>query len=152
VDYKYIKVDVDDRIFRITISRPEVMNALHRDASREMGDAFQRYRDDPDLWVAILTGSGERAFSAGNDLKATAARGAQTGERVPFGGITYGFECDKPIVAAVNGVALGGGFELALACDVIVASRTARFGLPEPKVGFVAAAGGMHRLPQHVGL
>ena len=112
------------------------------------------FRDDPDAWVAIITGSGERAFSAGNDLKYTAERGRRS--RVvgsaPFGGISSDFECWKPIIAAVNGFALGGGLELALACDIIVAADHAEVGLPEVRVGLVAGAGGVHRLPRHVPL
>jgi enoyl-CoA hydratase/carnithine racemase len=99
------------------------------------------------LGVAVLTGAGSRAFCAGYDLKAAAARGDRTpAEDVPFGGITRGFECWKPIVAAVNGYALGGGLELVLASDIAVAADTAEFGLPEPRVGYVAVAGGVHRL------
>ncbi len=156
MSYQHITYRVEDRIAYVTIDRPEVLNALHAEANEEMADAFAAFQADADAWVAILTGSGERAFSAGNDLKATAARtregGGPPARHVPFGGITSGFECDKPIVAAVNGFAMGGGFELALACDVIIAADHARFALPEPLVGFVAAAGGLHRLPQHVPL
>ncbi len=159
--YEFITYRVADRIAYVTMNRPEVMNALHREANSEMRDAFERFRADDDAWVAILTGAGERAFSAGNDLRATAERGmaehaadrsASPARRVPLGGITSDFDCDKPLIAAVNGYALGGGFELALACDVIVAADSARFGLPEPRVGLVAAAGGMHQLPRHVPL
>ena len=153
--YEFITYRVNERIAYVTINRERVMNALHPDASVELRAAFTEFRDGDDAWVAILTGAGEHAFSAGNDLKAVAAR-SQAGEEeaapVPFGGITRDFECSKPIIAAVNGFALGGGFELAMACDIIIAAEHARFGLPEPRVGFVAAAGGMHRLPQHVGL
>jgi enoyl-CoA hydratase/carnithine racemase len=155
VTYEFITYEVADRIARVTISRPHVMNALHAEANAEMLDAFTAFRDDDEAWVAILTGAGDRAFSAGNDLRATAERTAR-GERrvagagVPLGGITYGFSCAKPIIAAVRGYALGGGFELAMACDVIVAGESARFGLPEPRVGLVAGMGGMHRLPMHV--
>jgi enoyl-CoA hydratase/carnithine racemase len=155
--YEFITYQVADRIAYVTINRPQVMNAMHAEANAEMRAAFTAFRDDDEAWVAILTGAGDRAFSAGNDLRATAERTARGEVRRPgvgvgFGGITSGFECPKPIIAAVNGYALGGGFELALACDVIVAADTARFGLPEPRVGLVAGAGGMHRLPQHVGL
>jgi enoyl-CoA hydratase/carnithine racemase len=153
--YEFITYRVQDRIAHVTINRPEVMNALHAEANAEMLDAFTSFRDDDAAWIAILTGAGDRAFSAGNDLRATAERTAR-GERrvagvgIPLGGITVGFECAKPIIAAVNGYALGGGFEMAMACDVIVAADTAQFGLPEPRVGLVAGMGGMHRLPQHV--
>jgi len=156
MSYDYLTYQVEDRIAYVTINRPEVLNALHPEVSAELARAFDSFRADPDAWVAVLTGSGERAFSTGNDLKATAARSrggdAAFPSGVPFGGITSGFECAKPVIAAVNGFALGGGFELALACDVIVAADHARFGLPEPLVGLVASAGGMHRLPQHVPL
>jgi enoyl-CoA hydratase/carnithine racemase len=153
--YEFITYRVADRIAYVTINRPEVMNALHAAANAEMLDAFSAFRDDDDAWIAILTGAGDRAFSAGNDLRATAARTARgeprvAGAGVALGGITLGFQCAKPIIAAVNGYALGGGFELAMACDVIVAAESARFGLPEPRVGLVAGMGGLHRLPQHV--
>jgi crotonobetainyl-CoA hydratase len=150
--YQFITYRVADRLAYVTMNRPEVMNALHAEANTEMRDAFERFRGDQDAWVAILTGAGEHAFSAGNDLRATAEHANPKPARVPLGGITSDFECDKPIIAAVNGYALGGGFELALACDVIVAADSARFGLPEPLVGLVAAAGGMHRLPRQVPL
>ena len=153
--HEFITYRVQDRIAYVTINRPEVMNALHPEGNAEMLDAFTSFREDDEAWIAILTGAGDRAFSAGNDLRATAERTAR-GERrvagagIPFGGITSGFECPKPIIAAVSGYALGGGFELAMACDVIVAADTAQFGLPEPRVGLVAGMGGMHRLPMHV--
>jgi crotonobetainyl-CoA hydratase len=152
--YRFITYGVADHVAYVTINRAEVMNALHAEGNAEMRDAFETFRGDEDAWVAILTGAGDKAFSAGNDLKVTAAATGQPDRqrRAPFGGITSGFECVKPIIAAVNGYALGGGFELALACDIIVASDQARFGLPEPRVGLVAAAGGMHRLPQQIPL
>ena len=100
--------------------------------------------------VAIVTGSG-RGFSAGNDLRYQ----AEGGERVPmprgFGGLTSRFDMNKPVIAAVNGVAMGGGFEIALACDLIIASDKATFALPEPKVGLAALAGGLNRLPRQIG-
>ena len=151
--YEFITYRVDEHLAYVTISRPERMNALHPEANAEMRDAFERFRADDDARVAIVTGAGERAFSAGNDLRATAERNragaaAPAAPRAPLGGITSDWECDKPIIAAVNGYALGGGFELALACDVIIAAESARFGLPEPTVGLVAGAGGVHRLPR----
>lgn len=157
-DYKYVIYEKKEHVAYVTINRPEVMNALHYDANVELSEIFNDFKQDEESWIAILTGAGERAFSAGNDLKATAAATAKgegmpsAGRFVPFGGITSGFECNKPIIAAVNGIALGGGFEIALACDLIIASENARFGLPEPRVGFIAGAGGTHRLPQQIPL
>jgi crotonobetainyl-CoA hydratase len=143
----------DGHLFIITINRPEVMNALHPPASAELSTVFDEFAADPDLWVAIVTGAGHRAFSAGNDLKYTAEGGDRSEyPSTGFGGITSRFDLNKPLIAAVNGVAMGGGFEIALACDIIVAADHARFGLPEPRVGLVAGAGGMHRLPQQLPL
>jgi enoyl-CoA hydratase/carnithine racemase len=150
--FEFITYEKQGRIAKITINRPEVMNALHPPANLELSAAFDDYAADADCWVAIVTGAGERAFSAGNDLKYSAqhgmgAVGFGTGG---FGGITARFDLFKPVIAAVNGLALGGGFEIALACDIIVAADTARFGLPEPRVGLAALAGGMQRLPRHI--
>ncbi|HZR42027.1 MAG TPA: enoyl-CoA hydratase-related protein [Ktedonobacteraceae bacterium] len=156
MSYRYVIYEKKDRIAYVTINRPEVMNALHYEANVELHEVFNDFKQDDEVWVAILTGAGNRAFSAGNDLKATAAATARgeklSGRQVPFGGITSGFECFKPIIAAVNGVAVGGGFEIALASDLIIAAEHARFGLPEPRVGLIAAAGGVHRLPQQIPL
>jgi enoyl-CoA hydratase/carnithine racemase len=158
--YQYILYEKKGHIAYITINRPEVMNALHAAANRELSEIFADFKEDDNAWVAIFTGAGSRAFSAGNDLKATAeetARGESRADEVPadrplnFGGVT-GLQCSKPIIAAVNGVAAGGGFEIALACDLIIAAEHARFALPEPLRGLVAGAGGMHRLPQHLPL
>jgi enoyl-CoA hydratase/carnithine racemase len=172
VGYQFAIYETKGRIAYVTFNRPQVLNALHHEAHLELADIFRDFVANDDLWVAIVTGAGERAFSAGNDLKVTAARaargepdprrappghprdaGASRGNPPPlgFGGLTE-LVCDKPIIAAVNGVALGGGFEMALACDIIVAAEHARFGLPEPRVGLVAGAGGVHRLPQQLPL
>jgi enoyl-CoA hydratase/carnithine racemase len=150
--YEFIKYEKQGRIARITINRPEVMNALHPPANQELSTAFDDFAADQESWVAIITGAGEKAFSAGNDLKYSAQHGmgAVTMGSGGFGGITARFDLFKPVIAAVNGLALGGGFEIALACDVIVAADSARFGLPEPRVGLAALAGGMQRLPRHV--
>jgi enoyl-CoA hydratase/carnithine racemase len=142
----------DGPVTTITIDRPAVMNAIHPPASRELSDAFDAFAADPDAWVAILTGAGDRAFSAGNDLKYQAAGNRIDGPPSGFGGITARFDNPKPVLAAVNGVALGGGFEMVLACDLAIASETASFGLPEPRVGLAALAGGLHRLPRQIGL
>jgi enoyl-CoA hydratase/carnithine racemase len=150
-NFESVRYEKSGQIAYVTINRPASLNALHAPASREMGQVFRDFRDDPALRVAILTGAGTRAFCAGYDLKAAAARADRSpAEDVPFGGITRGFECWKPIIAAVNGYALGGGLELVLACDIAVAADTAEFGLPEPRVGYVAVAGGVHRLMRQV--
>ncbi len=152
-EHEFATVETDDRILTVTINRPEVMNALHAAANHELDAIFNEFDADPDLWIAIVTGAGDRAFSAGNDLKATAAGGGGLGfPPSGFGGLTSRFESVKPIIAAVNGVAMGGGFEIALACDIIVASENAVFALPEPRVGLAALAGGLHRLPRKIGL
>jgi enoyl-CoA hydratase/carnithine racemase len=154
MEFKFIKYEKREHLAYITLNRPEVMNALHPPCHTEMDQVWDDFMADKDMWVAILTGAGERAFSAGNDLKWTAEH---RGERPPmskggFAGITARFDITKPIIAAVNGFALGGGCEIALACDIIVAADHARFGLPEPRVGLMAGAGGVHRLPRHIPL
>ena len=113
---------------------------------------FDDFSADPEQWVAIVTGAGDKAFCAGNDLKWQAAGGKRGTDKGGFAGLTSRFDCDKPIIAAVNGVAMGGGFEIALACDIIIASENATFALPEPRVGLAALAGGVHRLPRQIGL
>ena len=150
--YEYIGTETRGHIFIVTMNRPQVMNALHAPAHQEMADAWDHFAEDPELWVGIVTGTGDRAFSAGNDLKHQAAGGDMSMPRSSFAGLTSRFDCFKPIIAAVNGLALGGGFEIALACDIVVAAESARFGLPEPKVGLAALAGGMQRLPRQIGL
>ncbi|WP_025769413.1 enoyl-CoA hydratase-related protein [Thioalkalivibrio sp. HK1] len=156
MSHEFIEVSISERITTITIRRPEVMNALHPYALMEMDAAFNAFHEDDEQWLAILTGSGDRAFCAGNDLKFQADHGAErvrelrSGLVGGFGGLTRRVGCYKPIIAAVNGLALGGGFELALACDIIVAVDHATFGLPEPRVGLMAAAGGVHRLPRQI--
>ena len=149
-----------DRIAYVTINRPEAMNALGPDHNQEIIDVWTDFRDDPDVWVAILTGSGERAFCAGADLKTyTPSIGSgnpytirQVANGLGFGGITRGLEIWKPIIGAVNGYALAGGLELSLACDIRVASENAQFGCSEVKRGFHHCDGGTVRLPLIVGL
>ncbi len=148
----FVRYEKRDHVAFVTIDRPEVMNSLHPDANAELDQVWDDFGADPECWVAILTGAGEKAFSAGNDLKWTAQHGMPRLSKHGFGGITARFDLWKPIIAAVNGFALGGGLELALACDVIVAAEHATLGLPEPRVGLMAAAGGVHRLPRHVPL
>jgi enoyl-CoA hydratase/carnithine racemase len=152
--YEFVQVERAGRITVVTINRPEVMNALHIPAHAEFDAVFNDFAADPDQWVAIVTGAGDRAFSAGNDLKYTAAGGAGGDVKMPasgFAGLTDRYDLTKPVIAAVNGVAMGGGFEIALACDIIIASESAVFSLPEPRVGLAALAGGLHRLPRTIG-
>ena len=151
---QFCRVDRDGHLLTVTLNRPEVRNALHRAASDELDQVWAAYETDPDLRVAILTGAGDRAFSAGYDMKDSSD---QTGtafleSRHPrgFGALTHRFGMHKPIIAAVNGFAVGGGLELALACDVIVAADHAEFGFPEPRVGRMALDGGIHRLVRHI--
>jgi enoyl-CoA hydratase/carnithine racemase len=147
---EFCLVDKQDHVMTVTLNRPDRLNALHPPANAELGQVFDEFANDDDLWVAVITGSG-RGFSAGNDLRYQ----AEGGKRVPmprgFGGITSRFDLTKPVIAAVNGVAMGGGFEIALACDIIIASEAATFALPEPRVGLAALAGGLHRLPRAIG-
>lgn len=151
-DYQFITVAREGKLTILTMNRPDVMNAVHAPMHEEMGAALDDFAADPEQWVCIITGAGPRAFSAGNDLKATASGASVAWPKNGFGGITNRFDLAKPVIAAVNGVAMGGGFEIALACDLIIAADTAVFALPEPKVGLAALAGGMHRLPREIGL
>ena len=128
------------------------MNALHRPASLELEQVFDDFFNDSELWVAIITGAGEKAFCAGNDLKYQAAGNDTTLPPSGFGGLTGRFQTIKPVIAAVNGICMGGGFEIALACDLIVAAENAVFALPEPRVGLAAGAGGLLRLPRQIPL
>lgn len=150
--YQFAKVERKGRITIVTLNRPEVMNAMHSPAHFELHRVFDEFANDPEQWIAIVTGAGEKAFSAGNDLKWQAAGGKRGWDKSGFAGLTERFDCDKPIIAAVNGVAMGGGFEIALACDLIIAAENAVFALPEPRVGLAALAGGLHRLPRQIGL
>lgn len=150
--YEFVKVDRDGPVTTVTLNRPDVMNALHSPAHFELAEVFDAFAADPGQWVAIVTGAGERAFSAGNDLKHQAGGGKMGSPPSGFAGLTARYDLTKPVIAAVNGVAMGGGFEIALACDLIVASESAIFALPEPRVGLAALAGGLHRLPRQIGL
>lgn len=149
--YQYIKVERDGPVTTFILNRPDVMNALHSPAHFELHEAFDAFAADPEQWVGIVTGAGERAFSAGNDLKYQASGGEMKSPPTGFAGLTSRFDLTKPLIAAVNGVAMGGGFEIALACDIILASEAAVFSLPEPRVGLAALAGGLHRLPRAIG-
>jgi crotonobetainyl-CoA hydratase len=148
--HEFCIVEDEGHLRIVTMNRPEVMNALNSEAALELERVWDEFAERDDLWVGILTGAGDRAFSAGNDLKRQAAGTRGVRPRTGFGGLAHRFDLDKPLIAAVNGVAMGGGFEMALACDIIVASENAVFALPEPRVGFVAGGGGVHRLPRMI--
>lgn len=151
-EYEFCKVEREGRLTIVTINRPEVMNSLHPPANFELAKVFDSFAQDMEQWVAVITGSGDKAFSAGNDLKYQAAGNPITVPPTGFAGLTARYDLNKPVIAAVNGLAMGGGFEIALACDLIVAAESAVFALPEPKVGLAALAGGLHRLPREIGL
>jgi E-phenylitaconyl-CoA hydratase len=146
-----------DRIAVITINRPENMNAVDPETSAELTKAWEDFRDDPELWVGILTGQGDKAFSAGADLKklipfmarmAANERRAYEEKNPGLGGITRGLNLYKPVIAAVNGFCLAGGLEMALACDLRIAAEHAVFGLAEVSRGIIPGAGGTQRLPR----
>ncbi|QJQ31059.1 enoyl-CoA hydratase [Sphingomonas lacunae] len=146
----FITVSSAGPITTITLNRPEVMNCINPAMHHELQAAFDAFAADASQFVAVVTGAGERAFCAGSDLKARDLGAAYPASG--YAGLIERFDLDKPVIAAVNGLALGGGFEVALACDIIIASETASFGLPEPLVGAVALGGGMHRLARQIGL
>ena len=147
-----IDYEKEGRVAIFTINRPEAMNALNVEAVRELHEAMLDFRDAPELWVGIITGAGERAFCAGADIK----------DWLPFNkehrydpwsappSIMRGFELWKPLIAAVNGLALGGGLEMALACDIRIAAENARLGTPEVTLGLIPLWGGTQRLPRMV--
>ncbi len=157
MSYQYALYEKREHIAYVTINRPDVMNALHPPASNELWQIWCDFRDDPELRAAILTAAGDKAFCAGSDLKYLASHvqeyvGKSSRRPGGFGGITNRFRCYKPIIAAVNGLAVGGGLEIALACDIIIAAEHSRFALPEVRIGGIAAAGGIHRLPRQIPL
>lgn len=144
--------EIEGRIAVITINRPEARNAVNGAVASAMNDIMHRFESDTEVWIALLTGAGNRAFSAGADLKAMAGgqgRLLET-EEGGFAGFVR-FPRTKPIIAAVNGFALAGGTELVLACDLVIASEEAEFGLPEVARGIIAAGGGLFRLPLAIG-
>jgi enoyl-CoA hydratase len=135
----------------LTINRPEARNAINGPVSLAMSAFMDDLAEDPDCWVVVITGSGDKAFSAGMDLKAFASGegGDIMGASGGFGGLTQR-TFPKPIIAAVNGSALAGGFEIMLSCDLVVAAEHATFGIPEAKRGLIAGAGGLIRMPKRL--
>ena len=147
---EYCSIEKTDHLMTVTLNRPERLNAMHPPGNAELGEVFDEFTADDDMWVAIVTGAG-RGFCAGNDLRYQAEGGRWMPTPMGFGGLTSRFDLLKPVIAAVNGVSMGGGFEIALACDIIIASERAVFALPEPKVGLAALAGGLNRLARQIG-
>ncbi len=146
------------RVAYITINRPEARNAIDLETAKELSNAWNDFRDDDNLWIAVITGAGDKSFSAGADLKSfipMLTRQDQSQEQTNdggFGGITRGFECWKPIIAAVNGHCFAGGFEIMMACDLRIASENAVFGATEVRWGIIPGAGGTQRLPRSIPL
>ena len=146
-----VRTERNGRVLEITLDRPKA-NAIDAATSWALGAAFQQLAEDEGLSVGIVTGGGGRFFSAGWDLKAAADGEAPDADQGigGFAGLTEYFALNKPVIAAVNGMALGGGFELALAADLIVAADHAEFGLPEATIGIIADSGGVIRLPRRL--
>lgn len=141
-DFRFCRAERDQGVLTVILSRPEVLNALHLEAHQELARIFDQYAYDPALRVAIVTGTGERSFCVGTDLKSLATTGPYEYPHGGFAGITRRFDLWKPLIAAVNGLCLGGGMEILAACDLAVAAEHAEFGLPEPLVGQAAVGGG----------
>ena len=152
--------ELEGHVARITLDRPESLNSLNPDLRWELSQHFDEVENNDEIWLAVVTGSGDRAFCAGADLKHRAReRNATTEQRADWAqknietrSLTERWHFAKPVIARVNGFALGGGLELAMACDIIVAAEHAEFGLPEPRRGLIAGAVGVHRLPRQIGL
>jgi crotonobetainyl-CoA hydratase len=153
MQYTALKVTCAAHVTRIELNRPEVLNAIDQRMHDELQHAFDSFAADPEQYLGIVSGAGERAFCAGSDLKSIARAGRpHVYPACGYAGLIERYDLDKPLIAAVDGVAVGGGFELALACDLIIATPRSRFGLPEPLVGAVALGGGLHRLARQAGL
>lgn len=146
-----IRIDRAGGVTTVTLARPASLNAVTPDMHDELEAAFNAFAADPAQQICVITGEG-RGFCAGSDLKAVAAGGHRAYPAHGYAGLIERFDCPKPFIAAVNGVAMGGGFEIALACDLIIAAESASFALPEPMVGAVALGGGLHRLARQIGL
>lgn len=149
-----------DHVAWVTIDRPAVLNALDLQTHDELRAVWDDFEQDDDMWLAVLSGAGERAFSVGQDLKELAQRMEAGAVPSSFGSrgapgwprLTERFSLSKPVIARVNGLALGGGFELVLACDIAIAADSAEFALPEARLGLIAGAGGVFRLTRQLPL
>ncbi|MGE3302279.1 MAG: enoyl-CoA hydratase-related protein [Hyphomonadaceae bacterium] len=150
--YETILVAQRDSVTHITLNRPLAMNAVTQRMHDELQAAFDVFAGDAAQRICVLQGAGERAFCAGSDLKEIAAIGSATYPKNGYAGLIERFDLYKPVIAAVRGVCLGGGFEIALACDLIIATEDSSFGLPEPLIGSMAVGGGVHRLVRQIGM
>lgn len=147
----HLSADFSGGVLCLTLSRPELHNALHPPACAELGGTLDEAEADAEVRVVVITGAGSKAFSAGFDLQYAEQHPEIVREPLFASEIVRRAPASKPLIAAVNGLALGLGFELALACDLIVAAKHARFGLPEPTVGLAAMGGGVVRLSRQIG-
>lgn len=148
-----IHYEVGERVARITIDRPDRMNAIDQEAEAELEKVWSDLEARSDVSCAVLTGAGERAFSVGADMKDTSLSGLEywaAARPNGFGGISFRRSLDIPLVARVNGYALGGGFEMVLGCDIVIAAESAKFGLPEARVGRMPLDGGMVLLQRKI--
>ena len=146
-----VDLTIENHVARITIDRPDRMNAINSEAERRLQDIWTELEASRDIRCIVLTGAGDRAFSVGADMKDGGTDGlSYWAEPRPggFGGIALRKTLDIPVIARVNGYALGGGFEMVLGCDIVIAAEEAQFGLPEPRVGRLPLEGGMVRLPR----
>ncbi len=144
-----IDVIIDGPITRILLNRPAQMNSITTAMHSRLAEVFDDFAADENQRIAVVSGAGEKAFCAGSDLKDGIGKHYPRGG---YAGLIERFDLAKPVIAAVDGYALGGGFELALACDLIIATERSSFSLPEPLVGAVALGGGLHRLPRQIGM
>ncbi|MDC6449459.1 enoyl-CoA hydratase-related protein [Pseudomonadales bacterium] len=152
--------EVKDKVAWITLNRPAAMNSINPGLRWQLSEHLNEVENNDDIWLAVITGAGERAFCAGADLKHRAMERNATSEQLAkwrqlaqeTKHIIERWHFKKPLIAMVNGYALGGGLEIAMACDIIVAADHAEFGLPEPRRGLIAGSAGVHRLPRQIGL
>ena len=145
----FIKYEKEGRIAVFTINRPEAMNAMSIQVSEELRDRMVDFKEDPEVWVGIVTGSGEKAFCAGADISEMQP-GNQANLQALAGTPMRGLAIQKPLIAAINGLAIGAGFKIALSCDIRIASENARFSLPEVNVGLIPGMEGMQILPRMI--
>ena len=151
--YKTLLVEHNNHITHIQLNRPDAMNAITPEMHDELQEVFDTFATNDDAYIGVISGAGERAFCAGSDLKAIARNEGPTAyPKNGYAGLIERYDLDKPVIAAVDRIAVGGGFEVALACDIILATRRSVFGLPEPLIGRMALGGGVHRLARQIGL